>query len=698
MSLDTPTDLRRALGEIAGNLAFTWTPGARKLFADLDPERFEAVDHNPTALLDELPDGALAEALTPEYAARAEAVHEAIRAEEMRRTWWERRGEDERFLVAYFSCEFGLDESLPIYSGGLGVLAGDHLKSASGLGVPLVGVGLMYRRGYFRQALDGHDRQTERFPNNDPARLPLEQEHATVEMEIADDDGAPTPVRARVWRATVGRVPLYLLDTDVDENPHWARSITDVLYGGDRQHRIRQELVLGVGGVRALRALGHEPTVFHLNEGHSAFLQLERLRELVEEQGAGREAALRRLRSSTVFTTHTPVPAGNEVFEAALVRRNVERLVARCGFTSWEEFAALGIESDPGRFGLTPFALRTAAHANGVSALHGEVSRGMWNGLWPGPGAGKTPIGSITNGVHAPTWLDERLRAELGREEDTAAPDFARAYDLPDETLWRTHREAKARLIDYARRRFERQGGERLGTQLSFEPDALTIGFARRFATYKRAGLLLGDPERLGRMLEGSERPLQIVFAGKAHPADEGGKDLIAQVVRFTRDPRSHGRVVFLEDYEMSLARHLVQGVDVWLNNPRRPLEASGTSGMKAAMNGGVNCSILDGWWAEAASPEVGFAIGGDTVAASDAEQDAADAAALFDVLEQQVLPAFYERDERGIPPRWLELMRNSIAQLGARFNTDRMVAEYVDALYLPAHRDASESFALRRE
>jgi len=688
---DTPADLRLLLEEIAGDLAFSWTPGARALFADLAPERFEAVDHNPTALLAGMTDEQLAQALTPEYAGRAERVHSAIREEETRRTWWERRGEDERFLVAYFCCEFGLDESLPIYSGGLGVLAGDHLKSASGLGVPLVGVGLMYRRGYFRQALDGHDRQAERYPDNNPALLPLTAEPVSIEVELADHSGAQTPVRVRVWRTQVGRVPLYLLDTSLGENPHWARSITDVLYGGDREHRIRQELVLGIGGVRALRALGHEPTVFHLNEGHSAFLQLERLRVLVEEQGAEHEVALRRVRSSTVFTTHTPVPAGNEVFDAQLVRRNVERLVERCGFGSWDEFAALGSEGDDARFGLTPFALRTAAYANGVSALHGEVSRKMWNGLWPNRSAAETPIGSVTNGVHPRTWLDEALGAALGTEEDTAAPDFARAYDLDDEALWRTHGAAKARLLEYARRRFEQQGGERRGTRFSFDPAALTIGFARRFATYKRAGLLFGDPERLERLLGSSERPLQIVFAGKAHPADEGGKDLIAHVVRFTRDPRSHGRVVFLEDYEMTLARHLLQGVDVWLNNPRRPLEASGTSGMKAALNGGLNCSILDGWWAEAYTPEVGFAINGDTVWASDAEQDAADATALFDVLEQQVVPAFYERDERGLPVRWLDLMRNSIAQLGVRFSTDRMVTEYVETLYLPAHRGARE-------
>jgi starch phosphorylase len=692
VTFDSPADLRRTLAEIATNFAFTWTSGARALFADLDPARFESLDHSPTSLLAALSDDELAEAMTPEYADRVEAVRATITEGLTRRTWWDRRQEDERFLVAYFSAEFGLDESLPIYSGGLGVLAGDHLKSASDLGVPLVGVGLMYRRGYFRQTLDDDDRQVERYPDNNPVRLPLVEEPVTVAVDLADAAGTLAPVRARVWRAQVGRVTLYLLDTDVAENPDWGRSITDALYSGDREHRIRQELVLGIGGVRALRALRIEPTVFHLNEGHSAFLQVERLRRLVEEQGVEREEALQQVCGSTVFTTHTPVPAGNEVFDGALVRRNIEQLVLRCGFTSWDEFAALGREADDLRFGLTPFALRTSAYANGVSALHGEVSREMWHGLWPDRVAEDAPIGSITNGVHAHTWLDDSLGAALGTQEDTAAPDFARAYQLDDGELWRMHREAKERLFAYARLRFAAQGGVSFG----LDADALTIGFARRFATYKRAGLLFEDGDRLVQMLADDERPIQIVFAGKAHPADEGGKDMIAKVVRFTRDSRSSGRVVFLEDYEMTLARYLVQGVDVWLNNPRRPLEASGTSGMKAAMNGGVNCSILDGWWAEGYSPEVGFTIGGDSVAYTDAEQDAEDGEALLDVLERQVIPAYYERDERGLPTRWLELMRNSIAQLGARFNTDRMLIEYVEDLYLPASRSAG-SFASRR-
>jgi starch phosphorylase len=679
-SIDNPAALREALSAVAGNLSFSWIPGARALFGDLDPERFAALDHNPTALLAELPDDALARAVTPEYAERVQGVVAAAEAELQGRTWWERRDEDGRFCVAYFSCEFGLDESLPIYSGGLGVLSGDHLKSAHELGIPLVAVGLLYREGYFRQSLDEHGYQVERYPVNDFARLPVTLVEGVVpEVEVAATDGTPTNVRAQVWEAKVGRVSLYLLDTDVEGNPDWARQITDTLYGGDREHRIHQELVLGIGGVRALRAIGAEPTVFHMNEGHSAFLQLERLRELVD-LGVDRDAAVQRLRASTVFTTHTPVPAGNEVFDPELVRKNVGALVERCGF-EWDTFAELGkVAPDDGGFGLTPFALRTAAYANGVSELHGEVSREMWRALWPDREVHDVPIRSITNGVHARTWISDQLAGELGAEEDTGAPSFAHAYGLDAGALWEAHRSAKRELLAYMRR--SRSRGE------GFDPNALTIGFARRFATYKRADLLFSDPDRLSTLLLDAERPFQLVLAGKAHPQDEGGKALIQRVADFARDERSGGRVIFLEDYEMTLARYLVQGADVWLNTPRRPLEASGTSGMKAALNGVLNCSILDGWWVEGYSPETGFAIGDESVAASDEEQDDADREALFAVLEDHVLPAYYERDENGVPPRWIEMMRHSIAQLGARFNTNRMVAEYVDGLYLPAHRD----------
>jgi starch phosphorylase len=671
--LDSPASVRGALETIAGNLWFSWLPGARTVFEELDRGRFEAVDHNPAALLAGLSDDELAERATPAVLERLQSVLDAMEAEWRRGTWWQRRGEDERFLVAYFSCEFGVDESLPIYSGGLGVLAGDHLKSASDLGVPLVAVGLLYREGYFRQELDSSDWQVERYPEIDPGRLPLTLEQVSPSVELPDDSGAFVPVRAQVWRVQVGRVPLYLLDTDVDGNPEWARTITDTLYGGDRLHRLQQELVLGIGGVRALRELGIEPTVFHMNEGHSAFLQLERMRELVEDHGVSRDRAARRLRASTVFTTHTPVPAGNEIFDAGLVERHVAPLVARCGM-GWDDFVALGrVEPGESTFGLTPFALRTSSYANGVSALHGEVSREMWQALWPGRPTTEVPIGAVTNGVHARTWLDDGIDALLGSEEDMGTPDFARAYELENDALWDAHWEAKQRLLRLLHSR---------GLAQAFDPDALTIGFARRFATYKRADLLFSDPDRLARLIDDAERPLQIVLAGKAHPADEGGKAMIQTVVAFTRDPRVGGRIVFVPDYEMTLARHLVQGVDVWLNNPRRPLEASGTSGMKAALNGVVNCSVLDGWWCEGYSPDTGFAIGGDWIASDDAAQDAADAEALFEVLEQHVIPSYYDRG------RWLWLMRNSIAQLGARFTTNRMLVDYVEGLYLPAHRD----------
>jgi starch phosphorylase len=664
--------LRAALADIGSNFSFSWVPGARALFTELAPVRFAELGHNPTALLSELTDDDLGSALTPEYAVRIGRVEERLSIVRGRRTWWEERGLPDDFLVAYFSAEFGLDESLPVYSGGLGILAGDHLKAASELGVPLVGVGLFYRRGYFRQRLDQDDRQVERFPRNDANRLPLTLVPMAPVVELADDDGRIVPVRLGVWRAQVGRVSLYLLDTKIEGNPDWARDVTDTLYGGDRRNRLRQELVLGIGGVRVLRRLGLQPTVFHMNEGHSAFLQLERLRELAEEDGVDHASALELLRSSSVFTTHTPVPAGNEVFDPELVQQNVGALVERCGL-SWPEFAELGkVEPDDAVFGLTPFALRTSAYANGVSELHGAVSRQMWRALWPDLPVDEVPIGSITNGVHSRTWISDEFEELLGY----TAPEFERALELTDDVLWSAHRAAKERMLAF----ISRTRGAR-----TLDPDVLTIGFARRFATYKRATLLLSQPERLARLLSDPDRPLQILLAGKAHPADEGGKDVIRRVVDFARDPAAAGRVVFLEDYEMMLARRLVQGVDVWLNTPRRPMEASGTSGMKAALNGVLNCSILDGWWAEAYTPAVGFAIGDHDVAATEAEQDLADAEALFTVLEQQVVPAYYERDEHELPSRWIDMMRHSIAALGTQFSTNRMVMEYVERLYLPA-------------
>ena len=669
--------LRTALLEIASDFSFTWIAETRPLFEALEPRRFGELHHNPTALLSELTDDDLARALTPDYQERLVRVQGRIERDRGEETWWRSQSGPTDLLVAYFSAEFGLDESLPVYSGGLGVLAGDYLKAASELGLPLVGIGLFYRRGYFRQRLDEGDRQTELYPLTDTTRLPLELVPMAPVVELADEEGNLVPVRLGVWRVRVGRASLYLLDTHVEGNPDWA--VTDTLYGGDRTNRLRQEVVLGIGGVRVLRRLGLEPTVFHLNEGHSAFLQLERLRELVEEQGLPADEAIERLRSSTVFTTHTPVPAGNEVFDPALVRSALGELVERCGLP-WEDFVALGkVEPSDKGFGLTPFALRTSQYANAVSELHGAVSREMWHGLWPDQRADEVPITSVTNGVHQRTWISPELEILLGDTD----PRFERARELPAADLWAAHRGSKERLLRFVS---TTRGAREL------DPDVLTIGFARRFATYKRANLLFSRPDRLARLLADPERPIQVLVAGKAHPADEDGKDLIQLVAEFAREPTAAGRVVFLEDYEMTLARRLVQGADLWLNTPRRPHEASGTSGMKAALNGVLNCSILDGWWAEAYSPACGFAIGGPEAEESEAEQDEADAEALYAVLEEQVLPAFYEQDDDGLPQRWIALMRESIAELGPRFGTARMAAEYVDRLYLPAHEGAPRS------
>jgi starch phosphorylase len=554
-------------------------------------------------------------------------------------TWWEHtHATDGNVLVAYFSMEFGVDAGLAIYSGGLGVLAGDHLKAASELGVPLVGVGLFYRGGYFVQGVSEAGRQTEKYEELDPNALGLQREPVEVEVDLGGE-----LVHADVWRYDVGSVPLYLLDVP------W---VTDALYGGDRAHRIRQELLLGVGGARALRALGIEPSIYHVNEGHAAFLTIERTRELVES-GVPTDEALDRVRRSTVFTTHTPVPAGNEVFASDLVVRYVGELAESAGI-SHERLIELGRSPDTDGFGLTPLALRLSSHANGVSELHGEVARRMWESLWP---EGRAPIDAITNGVHLGTWLSPEL-TELLRDSGVrpdAPPDWANwpaARGLDSERLWQVHAARKRRLADYA----------------GLDPERLTIGFARRFATYKRAALVYSNLERLLAL------PVQVVVAGKAHPQDAPGKDVMQSIVELSRGA-ARGRVVFLEDYDIELASMIIPGCDIWLNTPRRPLEASGTSGMKAAVNGVLNLSVLDGWWAEAYDPAYGWAIDG----ASDEE----DAEQLYGLLEQQVVPRFEARDD------WLEMMKSSIAELAPRFSMQRTVIEYADRYYVPATRGA---------
>ena len=573
-------------------------------------------------------------------------------------------------LVAYFSLEFGVDERLPIYAGGLGVLASDHLKSASALGVPLVGVGLFYGQGYFRQEVAG-GRQREQYERNAPAGVGLEPTEVTVPVEIGDEG-----IEAAIWRHEVGAVPLLLLDTDLPGNPEWARALTARLYGGDRETRIGQELVLGVGGIRALSALGFEPTVFHLNEGHAAFAGLERMRVLVEERGASFDEAVEDVRRTTVFTTHTPVPAGNETFDGELARRSLGPLVERLG-VPWETVVALG-RSRPREesFGLTPLALRTAARCNAVSQLHAEVAREMWAHLWPGRPVEEVPIDHVTNGVHAPTWISAELSEALaaaGVDVDEREPGWERTHELDPAALARVHRARKDELLHLVADR----------TGVSLDPEALTIGFARRFATYKRADLLVHRAEDLAALLADDERPLQLVYAGKAHPDDADGKGVLAKVVALAESPAARGRVVFLPDYDLGLARTLVQGVDVWLNLPRRLEEASGTSGMKAALNATPNLSVLDGWWAEGYTPESGWAIPG-RGAETQAEQDDADAAELLRLLREEVLPRYY-----GEPGAWLATGGAAIASAGSRFTSHRMVAEYAERFYAPAHLEA---------
>jgi starch phosphorylase len=681
----------------------SWSPEAGDLFARLDPEAWERLSHNPVALLRGLQQEKLDAAAADEsFVAMVARVARRLDAYVTEPGWLRSSDEGKDMLVAYFSLEFGLDAGIPLYSGGLGILAGDHLKSASDLGVPLVGVGLLYRSGYFRQSLGPDSGQRERYPSTDWADLPLSDETdasgapLTVEVEIGDET-----VRAAVRRIQVGRVPLLLLDADVEGNSPEARGITSVLYGGDREMRIRQEILLGVGGVRALAAAGMRPTAFHMNEGHSALLALERVRALMEDSGLSDAEAREQVRASTVFTTHTPVPAGNETFEPELARTYLEPLAAAIG-TTWDELAALAShpEGDP-VFGMTPLALRTSGFANGVAQLHGDTSRRMWRGLWPDLPLDEVPITSITNGIHTASWLSREMHELLERyvgpalrerPEDPSVWD--RAESLPSGELWRVHELCRERLVLLARTRLGAQLARRASWPVAsraaedaLRPDALTICFARRFATYKRANLLFRDPERLARLLGDEKRPVQLIVAGKAHPLDAPGKEVLRGVVQAAQRPRLRERIVFLEDYDMHMARYLVQGADVWLNVPRRPLEASGTSGMKAAVNGALNVSVLDGWWAEGYSPEYGWAVGGGEVYDDPEENDAVEAEALYSLLEREVIPMFFDRDASGRPREWTTMMTNSIRRLGAGFNTGRMVRDYVERAYLPAHR-----------
>ncbi|GAB4547791.1 MAG: glycosyltransferase family 1 protein [Anaerolineae bacterium] len=692
------------LRKLAYNLRWTWSHETIELFRRLDSDLWEASGHNPVLMLGSIDQGQLAAAATDlGFLAHLERVSQNLDAYMNSESDWFRRthGVTEGPVFAYFSAEFGLTECLSIFAGGLGALAGDHLKSASDLGVPLVGVGLLYQQGYLRQYLNEAGWQQEIYEDNDFPNLPL-----TLECR---PDGAPLTVEvaypgrmvtAQVWRAQVGRVSLYLLDTNIPANRIEDRGITHQLYGGDLEMRIEQEIMLGIGGYRALEALGLEPTVYHVNEGHAAFLTLERVRRLMETHGLSFAEAREAASAGTVFTTHTPVEAGHDYFPPDLMQRYFAEYARNLGL-SFHEFMALGRRNpnDAGEtFCMTVLALRMAAASNGVSRLHGQVSRQMWQSLWPRVPEPEVPIVHITNGVHFQSWISrdmkelyDRYLGPRWREEPADHSVWQRAERIAAEELWRTHERRRERLVAFARQRLREQLERRGVSQTQIEaadealnPEALTIGFARRFAPYKRATLVLRDPDRLARILTNPDRPVQLIFAGKAHPRNDPGKELIRQIVDLARQERFRRHIVFLEDYDMAVARYLVQGADVWLNTPLRPREASGTSGMKAAANGVLNLSILDGWWDEAYQPEVGWAIGrGETY--DDREyQDQVEAEALYNLLESDVVPLFYERGINGLPRGWIARMKASIGNLCHFFNTHRMVQEYTERFYLP--------------
>lgn len=691
------------LRSLAYNLWWSWQPEAQQLYSELDPVLWEEVKHNPVRFLSRVQSGPLERAAkNPQYLARYDKVLSDLdhyMASET--TWFKQAHADKAGLtIAYFSPEFGLHESLPIYSGGLGVLAGDHCKEASDLDIPLVGVGFLYPQGYFVQRINADGVQEAIYEKIRFSEVPATPATTPDGREVVVHVDLPgRRVYAKVWKFQVGRVPLYLMDTDVEANQPGDRDLGSKLYVSDHALRVAQEIVLGIGGVRVLRALGIHPDVWHMNEGHSAFLGLERIRELVQDEGLAFEEARQVVAASSVFTTHTPVAAGNEAFGFELMDMFFRSYWPSLGVDR-EQFLNLARLDQPWgpTFSMTVLALRLSTLANGVSALHGAVSRSMWAMLWPGLPAAETPITSITNGVHTATWLspdmDTLFKEYLGHDwyDRLDEPAFWEGIDrIPDDKLWAVHCQLKERMVEYARAQTVKHR-ERLGegprslaeADRVLDPNALTIGFARRFATYKRATLFMRDLPRLYNILTQAGRPVQFVFAGKAHPADEPGKSLIRQVYQLSRTSQFAGKVIFLEDYDMAMARYLNAGVDVWLNNPTRPREASGTSGQKAALNGLPNWSILDGWWPEGYNGENGWAIGEDRTYASEDTQNEADMISLYDTLEHDIIPAFYNRDN-GVPNTWVRIMKNTLKSLTWHFSARRMVKEYVENLYLPA-------------
>ena len=707
-----PEPLKR-LEELAYNLWWSWNHDAVALFRRMDRELWISTGHNPVMMLGRMTQARFDElshdpAFMAEYGKVLDMFDTYLTPAQP--TWYERHyGKGPHPRIAYFSMEFGITESLQNYSGGLGVLSGDHLKSASDLGLPLIGVGLLYQEGYFRQYLNNDGFQQERYPINDYSNLPV-----TI---VTNSDGTPLKVRvmlgnqplvAIVHRVQVGRIPLYLLDSNLPDNPGELRNLTDRLYGGDRRTRIQQEILIGIGGLRALDAMNLRPDVVHMNEGHSAFMALERIRVFMQEHSISFDEARSITSASSVFTTHTPVPAGLERFGFDLIDEHFTDYIREVGI-SREAFLNLGRENmgTYELFSMAVLAINCSSAANGVAALHGRVSRELWQWMYPQVPKPEIPIGSVTNGVHTQTWISydmarlfDRYLDPAWRSEDWRPEVWADVESIPDAELWRTHELRRERLVAFARKRLVDQLQARGASQSELQraeealrPDALTIGFARRFATYKRATLLFRDVERIMRLLHSEDRPVQIIFAGKAHPHDNQGKEFIRQIVHVARQPEFRNHVVFLEDYDLHMARYLVQGVDVWLNNPRRPKEASGTSGMKVIYNGGLNFSILDGWWDEAYTPEVGWAIGhGEEYDEADSDQqDFIESEAIYNVLENDIVPTFYERGRDTLPREWIAKMKHSFARLAPVFNTSRMVQEYTDDYYMPAWKRASK-------
>jgi len=703
-----------ALMPIAKNLWWCWNPDAVELFFRVDRDLWRSTGQNPVRLLGEVSQLRLEELSRDDsFLAHLDRVNDALDRYMKGAYWFERNPSAPKdLLVAYFSAEFGLHECLSIYSGGLGVLAGDHLKAASDLALPLVGIGLLYREGYFRQYLNSDGWQQESYPKNDFHNMPIDQ--------VMDSEGNPMVVeveyparmvKASVWCCQVGRVPLYLLDCDHEDNHPEDRAITAKLYGGDHETRVRQEIMLGMGGVILLHQMGLHPSTYHMNEGHSAFMALQRIKELIALENLTFDQASETVKAGSTFTTHTPVPAGNDMFDPGLLTHYFRKYCKDVGI-GMERLLELGRQdpSDEGEpFCMTVLALKLSAGANGVSKLHGEVAREMWEKSWAGLPRNEVPITSITNGVHTRTWISHDLAdlydRYLGPGWINSPGDqgiWKRICEVPDTELWRTHERRRERLVDFARRRLYSQYQKRGATASELrtcmevlDPKALTIGFARRFATYKRGSLILRDLERLKRIINRPDMPMQIIIAGKAHPADTAGKQVIREIFRAVRDPDLRYRFVFIEDYDINVARYLVQGVDCWLNTPRRPNEASGTSGMKAAANGALNISIPDGWWCEAEDlgPN-GWSIGKGEDYETLEEQDAVESEALYEILEQEAAPVFYKRGQDGLPREWIGCMKSAISTIGPLFNTYRMVQEYADRFYVPCALRKSELMA----